>query len=85
MLETVSLLKDHGAMLADRGVATRSRVLTDASGRVFNAMLEVETPDLRAWDERPPSMFGDPLFQAWFQRRLTCGSHGSHEFCRLVG
>jgi len=83
--ETVSLLKDHGAMLADCGVATRPRVLTDASGRMFNAVLEVETPDLRTWDEHRQSMFGDPMFQAWFQRLLTCASHGSHEFYRLVG
>jgi len=83
--ETVSLLKDHGAMLADCGVATRPRLLTDASGRMFSAVLEVETAGLRAWDEHRQQMFGGPVFQAWFQRLLTCASHGSHEFYRLVG
>lgn len=82
---TVSLLKEHGAMLADSGVTTHSRGLTDARGRMFNAVLEVETPDLRTRDEHRQSMFGVPMFQAWFQRLLTCASHGSHEFYRLVG
>jgi hypothetical protein len=83
--ETVGLLKDYGAMLADCGVATRPRVLTDASGRMFNAVLEVETPDLHTWDTHRQNMFADPMFQAWFQRLLTCVSQGSHEFLRVVG
>ncbi len=83
--EAVGLLKDHGAMLADCGVATRPRVLTDASGRMFNTVLEVETPDLRTWDEHRQTMFADPMFQAWFRRLLTCVSQGSHEFYRVIG
>ncbi|MCJ7511890.1 MAG: hypothetical protein MUO23_02835, partial [Anaerolineales bacterium] len=71
--------------LEDCGVATHPRVLTDASGRMFNMVLEVETPDLRTWDEHRQTMFNDPIFQAWFQRLLTCVSEGSHEFFRVVG
>jgi hypothetical protein len=83
--ETVGLLKDHGAMLTDCGVATRPRVLTDASGRMFNAVLEVETPDLHTWDSHRRTMFADPMFQAWFQRLRGCVTHGSHEFFRVAG
>ncbi len=83
--DAVDLLKDYGAMLAECGVGQRARVLTDASGRMFNVVLEVETPDLRTWDDHRRSMFRDPSFQAWFRRLLTCVSHGSHEFYTYVG
>ena len=83
--DAVDLLKDHGAMLADSGVGQRARVLTDASGRMFNVVLEIETPDLRTWEDHRRRMFRDPSFQAWFQRLLTCASHGSHEFYTFVG
>jgi hypothetical protein len=78
--DAVALVADHGALLADSGVASRHRVLTDASGRMFNVVQEVETPDLRTWEEHRRSMFGDPTFQSWFRRLLTCVSSGSHEF-----
>jgi hypothetical protein len=83
--DAVELLKDHGAMLVDLGVGLRPRVLTDGSGRMFNVVQEVETTDLRAWEEHRRTMFRDPSFQAWFQRLLTCVSHGSHEFHTYVG
>ncbi|OGO09939.1 MAG: hypothetical protein A2Z66_10135 [Chloroflexi bacterium RBG_13_66_10] len=83
--DAVDLLKDHGAMLVDCGVGQRPRVLTDASGRMFNIVLEVETPDLHTWEQHRRTMFRDPSFQAWFQRLLTCMSHGSHEFHSFLG
>jgi hypothetical protein len=82
--DAVSLLKDHGAMLVDCGVGQRPRVLTDASGRMFQVVQEIETPDLQTWQEHRLTMFNDPSFQAWFQRLLTCVSHGSNEFYTVV-
>jgi len=78
--DAVALISDHGDLLADSGVATRHRVLTDASGRMFNVVQEVETTDLRAWEEHRRTMFSDPTFQSWFHRLLTCVSGGTHEF-----
>ena len=46
----VALLSDHGALLIDLAVASRHRVMTEAGGRMFNVVQEIETPDLRAWE-----------------------------------
>ncbi len=78
--DAVALISDHGALLADSGVASRHRVLTDASGRMFNVVQEVETVDLRTWEAHRRTMFSDPTFQSWFRRLLTCVSSGTHEF-----
>ncbi|MEW6568829.1 MAG: hypothetical protein AB1449_11825 [Chloroflexota bacterium] len=83
--ETVELLQSYGAMLVDCGVATRPRILTDASGRMFNVVIEAETHDLKTWDTHRKTMFRDAQFQVWFRRLLTCVSHGSHEFYAVVG
>lgn len=83
--ETVDLLRTYGAMLVDCGVASRPRILTDASGRMFNVVIEAEPPDLKAWDVHRKTMYRDAQFQAWFRRLLTCVSHGSHEFYSVAG
>ena len=78
--DTVDLIKTYGAMLVDCGVGERPRILTDASGKMFNVVIEIEAPNLQTWDEHRRGMFRRPEFQVWFQRLLTCVSHGSHEF-----
>lgn len=82
--DAVALLSDHGDLLTDAGVATRHRVLTDASGRMFNVVQEVETADLGTWEQHRRTMFQNPTFQAWFRRLLTCVSSGTHEFCAVA-
>ncbi|OGO13853.1 MAG: hypothetical protein A2Y93_00270 [Chloroflexi bacterium RBG_13_68_17] len=82
--DAVALLTDHGALLADAGVAVRHRVLTDASGRMFNVVQEVETTDLGTWEEHRRTMFSNPTFQSWFRRLLTCVSSGTNEFYTLA-
>lgn len=83
--EVVELAAAYGAMLQDCGVGERPRVLTDASGRMFNVVIEVETPDLKVWDDHRRSMFRDPQFQVWFGRLRGCVVRGAHEFYRVVG
>ena len=78
--EAVDLLASYGAMLVDCGVGDRPRILTDFSGPMFNVIIEVETLDLKVWDEHRRSMFLDPQFQVWFMKLLTCVSHGSRDF-----
>lgn len=82
--DAVALLRDHGALMTELGVATQDRVMTDASGRMFNIVQEIETPDLHTWQQHRRTMFRDPTFQSWFHRLLTCVSHGSHEFYTLA-
>lgn len=82
--DTVDLLKSHGAMLADRKVGDRPRILTDFSGPMYNVILEVETPDLKVWDDHRRNMFADPQFQVWFTKMVTCVARGEHEFLRVA-
>lgn len=85
MAETVDLLKTYGAMLVDSGVGSRPRILSDASGRMFNTFIEIETPDLRTWDDHRRNLFRDPQFEVWFLRLVGCVSHGSHAFYTVAG
>ena len=83
--ETVDLLKTYGAMLVDASVGSRPRILTDASGPMFNTFIEIETPDLKTWDEHRRGLFKDAQFQVWFLRLSACVSHGSHTFFTVAG
>ncbi len=85
LADTLDLVKSHGAMLADCTVGDRARVLTDFSGPMYNVILEVETPDLKVWDDHRRTMFADPQFQVWFTKLATCVARGGHEFLRVAG
>jgi hypothetical protein len=83
--ETLELLHTYGAMLVDLGVGSRPRLLTAGSGRLFNLTIEIEAADLKSWDEHRSQLFQVPQFQVWFRRLVTCVSHGSHDFLKVVG
>jgi hypothetical protein len=83
--EAVDLVKTYGAMLTDCGVGSRPRILTDASGKMFNVVIEIETPDLKVWDDHRRTMFRDPQFQVWFLRLTACVEGGSHTFYTVAG
>jgi hypothetical protein len=83
--EALELLRAYGAMLVDQGVGGRPRILSEFSGHLFNVMIEVETRDLKDWDEHRRTMFRDPQFQVWFQRLTACVSHGSNAFFNVAG
>jgi hypothetical protein len=83
--EAMDLVRSYGALLVDQGVGARPRLLSDLSGRLFNVIIEIETGDLKQWDDHRRTMFLDPQFQVWFQRLATCVSHGSHAFFTVAG
>jgi hypothetical protein len=78
--EALDLVRTYGALLVDQGVGRHPRLLGDLSGRLFNVIIEIETADLKHWDDHRRTMFLDEQFQVWFQRLTTCVSHGSHTF-----
>jgi len=82
--ETVDLLKTYGGLLAEAGVGERARILTDFSGPMFNAIIEVEARDLKTWDQHRRTMFGETQFQVWMKRLTTCVTRGAHEFYRVA-
>jgi hypothetical protein len=79
----IELIKRYGALLVDRGVGQRPRILTDASGPMFRIVIEIETESLAAWENSRRDMFKQPEFQVWFTQLLTQVRSGSHEFYRV--
>jgi len=78
--DALELIHTYGALLVDLQVGQRPRLLSDLSGRMFNVIIEIETANLKDWDDHRRTMFQDAQFQVWFRRLATCVSHGSHAF-----
>ena len=83
--EALELIHTYGALLVDQGVGQRPRLLSDMSGRMFNVIIEIETANLKDWDDHRRTMFQDAQFQVWFRRLTACVSHGSHAFFTVAG
>ncbi len=79
----VSLLQRYGALLVDRGVGQRARILTDASGPMFQAIIELETDSMSTWESQRRLVYRQPEFRVWFIQLLTTVESGAHEFFRV--
>jgi hypothetical protein len=79
----VSLLERYGGLLADRGVGQNPRILTDASGPMFLAVIEIESASMSDWEIRRREVFQQVEFQVWFNQMLTSVEAGAHEFYRV--
>jgi hypothetical protein len=79
----VSLLQRYGALLVDRGVGQNPRILTDASGTFFKAIIEIETESMSTWESQRRALFREVEFQVWFNQLLTSVEAGTHEFYRV--
>ena len=81
--QAVSLLQRYGALLEDTGVGRRPRILTDLSGEMFNAIIEVEADDLAVWETMRRELYQRPEFQVWFAQLSSTVESGHHEFYRV--
>lgn len=79
----VSLLQRYGALLVDRGVGQRPRILTDAGGPMFQAVIEIETEGMSTWESQRRLLFREPEFKVWFVQLLSAVESGQHEFFRV--
>ncbi len=79
----VSLLQRYGGLLVDRGVGKRPRILTDTSGPMFTAIIEVETDSMSTWETQRRGVYRQTEFQVWFTQMLTTVESGAHEFYRV--
>lgn len=79
----VSLLQRYGAMLENRGVGQKPRILTDASGPMFQAIIELETDSMSTWENQRRQVYQEPEFRVWFVQMLTAVESGAHEFFRV--
>ncbi|HLF28894.1 MAG TPA: hypothetical protein VJG32_21420 [Anaerolineae bacterium] len=79
----VELLQRYGALMVDSGAGRNPRILTDLSGPMFTAVIEVETDGLSEWETQRRTMFRRPEFQVWFVQLLNAVEAGRHEFYRV--
>jgi hypothetical protein len=79
----VSLLQRYGGLLADRGVGQNPRILTDASGPMFQAVIEIETESMSTWEQKRREVYAQTEFQVWFNQMRTTVEAGAHEFYRV--
>ncbi len=80
---TLSLLKRYGGLLSDRGVGQKPRILTDASGPMFQAVIEIETESMSEWETHRRDVYQQVEFQVWFNQMMTSVEAGAHEFYRV--
>jgi hypothetical protein len=79
----VTLLQRYGALLVDCGVGRNPRILTDLSGQMFRAIIEIETDGLSEWETQRRALFRTPEFQTWFIQLRSQVEAGTHEFYRV--
>lgn len=79
----VALLQRYGALLVDRGVGTNPRILTDADGPMFRAVIEIETDSMSTWESHRRSLFQQVEFQVWFNQMRSAVEGGTHDFFRV--
>lgn len=79
----VDLLKRYGGLLEFFGVGKNARILTDLSGPMFQAVIEIETDNMSTWENQRRTLYREPEFQVWFNQMMTSIESGSHQFYRI--
>lgn len=79
----VSLLQRYGGLLDFYGVGKNPRIMTDASGPMFQAVIEIETDSMSTWESQRRALYREVEFQVWFNQMMTTVDAGTHEFYRL--
>jgi hypothetical protein len=79
----IELLKRYGGLLEFYGVGAKPRILTDVSGPMFQAVIEIETDSLSTWESKRRATYREVEFQVWFNQMKTSVETGSHEFYRV--
>ena len=79
----VSLLQRYGALLENRGVGQNPRILTDSSGPMFQAIIEIETESMASWESQRRLLFREVEFKVWFNQLRTTVEAGAHDFYRV--
>lgn len=79
----VDLLKRYGGLMEFFGVGKNARILTDLSGPMFQAVIEIETDHMSNWENQRRTLYREPEFQVWFNQMMTSIESGSHQFYRI--
>jgi hypothetical protein len=76
-------LKRYGGLLVAHGVGKNPRILTDASGPMFRAVIEIETESMSAWETQRREVYRQVEFQVWFNQMVAAVEAGRHDFYRV--
>ncbi len=79
----VELLQRYGKLLEGFGVGQNARILTDLTGPMFQAIVEIETENVSSWETKRRTMYREIEFQAWFNKMMTSIEAGAHQFYRV--
>ena len=80
---TVDLLRRYGGLLEFFKVGAKPRIMTDVSGPMFQAVIEIETESMSAWESQRRLLYREVEFQVWFNQMMTSVQTGTHEFFRV--
>jgi hypothetical protein len=84
--EAVALMRE-GLAIQKRvlaGVDFSNRLLTDMTGRHYTLVLEVTVPNLGAFESFAPKLFGNPEWQAHYQKLVPLVESGHREVFTIV-
>ena len=79
----VDLLRRYGGLLEFFNVGAKPRIMTDASGPMFQAVIEIETESMSAWESQRRLLYREVEFQVWLNQMMTSVQAGTHEFFRV--
>ena len=79
----VALLQRYGRLLEFFNVGSKPRILTDVSGPMFQAVIEIETESMSTWESQRRTLYREVEFQVWFNQMMTSIEAGTHEFFRV--
>jgi hypothetical protein len=79
----VALLQRYGGLLEFFNVGSKPRILTDVSGPMFQAVIEIETESMSIWEGQRRTLYREAEFQVWFNQMMTSVEAGTHEFFRV--
>jgi hypothetical protein len=84
--EAVALMKEGLAIQkrAITGVDFSTRLLTDVTGPFYTLVLELTVPNLGAFENQAPKLFGDKEWQANYQKLGALVESGSREIFTIV-
>jgi hypothetical protein len=83
--ELVALFKDFNARMQEEAATDMNfRILTDASGRFFTVVTEVEVESLAAWEDTFSQSMARPWMSEWFGKMVPLVETGSREFYHIV-
>jgi len=71
-------------MQQEGGTAPRFRILTDASGRFFTVVTEIEVESFAAWEGTFRESMARPWIGEWFGQMTPLVESGSREFYNII-